>query len=596
VATYTAPLRDIRFVLHDLLGVGQLSALEPFATATPDIVDAVLEQAAELCEEVLLPLNRSGDEQGCTFENGVVRTPAGLREAYRAFAEGGWTSLAADAACGGQGLPQLLNFVLFEMICSTNMAFGTYLALSEAAALLLATHGSQEIKRTYLPPLIDGRWSATMCLTEPQCGTDLGLVRTRAAPRDDGSYSLTGTKTFVTAGEHDLTGNILHNVLARLPGAPPGSKGLSLFLVPKFLTAADGRPGPRNRVTCGGIEHKMGLHASATCVMNFDDATGYLISEPHGGLRCMFTMMNFARLAVGMQGLGLAETAYQSAVAYARERLQGRAHAGVRRADAPADPIIVHPDVRRMLLTIRAYTEGARALACWTALHMDLARHHPEADMRQQAEDLVQLMTPMVKAFFTDIGFEAANLGLQVYGGHGYIREHGMEQLVRDARVGQIYEGTNGVQALDLVGRKLGQHYGRLLRRMFHPIDRFIADHDDDPVLQEFVAPLGKAFNRLQRATAWIAEQGVRDPVEPAAAATEYLRLFGLVAVGFMWARTAEVAHAAHADGASGTSFYAAKIATARFFMLRILPQTSSLFAAMMSGSRPIMNLPEECF
>jgi 3-(methylsulfanyl)propanoyl-CoA dehydrogenase len=595
VATYTAPLRDIRFVLHDLLGVRQLSALAPFTAATPDIIDAVLEQAAKLCEDVLLPLNRRGDEQGCTFDNGVVRTPAGFREAYRAFAEGGWTSLAADSAYGGQGLPQLLNFILFEIVCSASVAFGTYPALSEAAGLLLATHASEEIKRTYLPPLIDGRWSGTMCLTEPQCGTDLGLVRTRAVPRDDGSYCLSGTKTFVTAGEHDLTENIVHTVLARLPGGRPGSKGLSLFLVPKFLASADGLPHPRNSVRCGGIEHKMGLHASATCVMNFDDAVGYLVGEPHCGLRCMFTMMNFARLAVGMQGLGLAETAYQSAAAYARERLQGRAFAGARRPDAPADPIIVHPDVRRMLLTIRACTEGARALACWTALHMDLARHHPEAGVRQEADDLVQLMTPVIKAFFTDIGFEAANLGLQIYGGHGYIRDHGMEQLVRDARVGQIYEGTNGVQALDLAGRKLGQHYGRLLRRVFHPIDRFIADRSDAPVLREFVAPLANAFNRLQRATAWMAEQGARDPVESASAATEYLRLLGLVAVGFMWARMAEAAHAALACG-SDTRFYATKIATARFFMLRLLPQTSSLFAAIMSGSRPIMDLPEECF
>ena len=596
MATYTAPLRDIRFVLYDLLDVRQLSALAPFNAATPDIIDAVLEQAAKLCEDVLLPLRRSGDEQGCNFDNGVVRTPAGFREAYRVFAEGGWTSLAADPAYGGQGLPQLLNFILFEIVCSANVAFGTYPALSEAAGLLLTTHASEEIKRTYLPPLIDGRWSGTMCLTEPHCGTDLGLVRTRAMPRGDGSYCLTGAKAFVTAGEHDLTENIIHNVLARLPGGPPGSKGLSLFLVPKFLVSADGLLYSRNSVRCGGIEHKMGLHASATCVMNFDDAVGYLVGEPHGGMRCMFTMMNFARLAVGMQALGVAETAYQSAAAYARERLQGRAFAGARRPGAPADPIIVHPDVRRMLLTIRACTEGARALACWTALHMDLARHHPEADVRQEADDLVQLMTPVIKAFLTDIGFEAANLGLQIYGGHGYIRDHGMEQLVRDARVGQIYEGTNGVQALDLAGRKLGQHYGRLLRRVFHPIDRFIADHSDVPVLQEFVAPLAKAFNRLQRATAWMAEQGAHDPVELASGATEYLRLLGLVAVGFMWARMAETAHTALVNGGSDTRFCTTKIATARFFMLRLLPQTSSLLATIMSGSGPIMDLPEECF
>lgn len=433
-----------------------------------------------------------------------------------------------------------------------------------------------------------------MCLTEPQCGTDLGLVRTKAVAAADGSYAVSGTKIFISAGEHDLTENILHLVLARLPGAPPGTRGVSLFLVPKFLWREDGSVGSRNGVRCSGVEHKMGLAGSATCTLQFEDAFGYLIGEPNRGLQCMFTMMNAARLAVGMQGLGIAEIAYQNARAYARGRLQGRSLAGARHLDRPADPIIVHPDVRRMLLTMKAGIEGARALAYWTAVNIDAARRHPSADSRQEADELVQLLTPMIKACLTDLGFEAANLGVQIFGGHGYIRDNGMEQLVRDSRIAQIYEGTNGIQALDLVGRKMSAHYGRLLRRLFHPLARFLAETGSDLQLQEFVPPLARAFERLQAATLKIAERGLRDPDEAAAAAYDYLRLMGLVAQGYMWARMARIALDALGNGAPEASFYRSKAATARFFAQRILPQSSSLFAAIMAGGRTIAAFDEE--
>ena len=597
--TYRAPRRDMRFVLHELLDVGQLAALPGYEDATPDVIDAVLDEGARLCENVLLPLNRPGDEEGCTYENGVVRTPKGFKEAYRTFAEGGWTSLACDPAYGGQGLPKALNVAFVEMVCSTNLSFGTYPALSAGAYNAIAAHAPEELKALYLPRLADGSWSGTMCLTEPQCGTDLGLIRTRAEPNgENGTYRVSGTKIFISAGEHDLTENIVHLVLARLPDAPPGTKGISLFLVPKFLPNDDGAPGMRNGVACAGIEHKMGIKASSTCTMVFDGATGWLLGEPHRGMRCMFTMMNDARLAVGVQGLGLAETAYQSAVAYARERLQGRALKGPRYPDQPADPIIVHPDVRRMLLTMRAGNEGARALAYETGLALDLAERHPDPAVRQEAEDRVALMTPVIKAFFTDSGFEATNLGMQVFGGHGYIRETGVEQLVRDARIAQIYEGANGVQALDLVGRKLPAHFGRLLRSFFHPAARFVEDNQADPRLAEFVLPLAKALGRLQQATLTVAQRGLKDPEEAGAASSDYLRLFALVALAHVWARMAKVAQAklAAGGGEADGDFYRAKLATGRFYMARVLPQTGGLFSALMAGAKPVMELEAELF
>jgi alkylation response protein AidB-like acyl-CoA dehydrogenase len=564
MVTYSAPLEDIRFVLNELLDYeGTVAGLPGYEEATPDLVEAVLEEGAKFCENELLPLNRPGDEEGCIFENGVVRTPAGFKEAYKAFAEGGWTGLSCDPAYGGQGLPKTLQFIFEELICSTNLSFGMYPGLSHGAYNALVLHGSEEQKTTYLPKLTDGTWSGTMCLTEPHSGTDLGLIRTKAEPNGNGAYKITGTKIFISAGEHDLTENIVHLVLAKLPDAPPGSRG-------------------------------MGIKASSTCVMNFDEAEGTLVGEPHKGMRYMFTMMNVARLAVGIQGLGLAETAYQSAAAYAKERLQGRSLAGPKNPDKPADPIIVHPDVRRNLLTMRAYNEGARALALWCGMAVDVADKHPEAEKRQEADDLVQLLTPIIKAFFTDYGFEATNLGVQVYGGHGYIREHGMEQLVRDARIAQLYEGANGIQALDLVGRKMGQNMGRLLRRFFHPVQDFVEAQQGDTQMAEFVMPLFKVVGRLQQATLHLAQQGLKDPEEAGAAASDYLRLFALTALAFMWARMARVA----LDNLEGdrAAFYRPKLATARFFMTRLLPQSSGHFAAIMAGKASIMELEEAAF
>ena len=595
MTTYTAPLRDMRFVLHELLEVGGLAALPGYEDATPDVIDAVLEEGARLAENVLFPLNRPGDEEGCTFENGVVRTPKGFKEAYDQFAQGGWIGLSADPAFGGQGLPAVVKVAVDEMVCSANLSFGTYPGLSGGAYKAIEHHAEKALKALYLPRLVDGSWSGTMCLTEPQCGTDLGLIRTRAEPRDNGAYSVTGTKIFISAGEHDMTENIVHLVLARLPDAPSGIKGISLFLVPKFLPK-DGAPGARNGVRCGGLEHKMGIKASATCVMNFDGAAGWLIGEPHRGMRAMFTMMNEARLEVGVQGLGIAETAYQSAVAYARERLQGRALSGAARPDQPADPILVHPDVRRMLLTMRAFCEGARALACWVGLTIDRSARHPEPEVRKTAEDLVALMTPVIKAYFTDQGSACGNLGVQVMGGHGYIREWGMEQLVRDARITQLYEGANGIQALDLVGRKLPAHFGRYLRSFFHPAMAFIERHQAEPGLAEFILPLAKAFARLQQVTLHVAQQGMRNPDEAGAASCDYLRLFALVAMAYVWARMAEIAHTRLAEGTDDAPFYRAKLDTARFFMTKILPENGALFAQIMAGSAPLMQFEDAAF
>ncbi|WP_334176907.1 acyl-CoA dehydrogenase C-terminal domain-containing protein [Pseudoxanthobacter sp.] len=596
--TYKAPLRDMRFVLNEVVGAADYADMPDFAEVTPDLVDAILEEAAKFVTERLLPLNASGDEEGCVLENGAVRTPKGFREAYAAFAEGGWTSMGADPAYGGQGLPEVVGKFVEEMICSTNLSFGLYPGLSHGAYKAIIGHASEELKARYLPKLIDGTWSGTMCLTEAHCGTDLGLLRTRAVPQADGSYRITGSKIFISAGEHDLTENIIHLVLARLPDAPKGVKGISLFLVPKFLPTDDNRPGVRNGVVCSALEHKMGIKASATCQLSFDEATGWLVGEPHKGMRAMFTMMNSERLSVGIQGLGAGEAAYQAAVAYARDRLQGRSLAGKKAPDKPADPIIVHPDVRRMLMTIRACNEGARALGCWVAKTLDISRHHPDPEVRQEADDFTALMTPVVKALFTDLGFEAANVGMQVYGGHGFIRDHGVEQYVRDSRISMIYEGTNGVQALDLVGRKMPAHMGRYLRRFFHPalaeIDAAL-DSDDD-LVTELAQPLAKAFGALQLSTATLARKGLKDPEEAAAGATEYLRLFGLVALGVMWLKMARVAGAALEAGTGERAFYEGKRVTARFYMERILPQAAGLFAAIKAGKGAMMALEDAQF
>jgi len=584
--TYTAPL-------HDSASLTRLPGLEEI---TPELVNTILEEAARFICARLLPLNASGDAEGCHYENGVVRTPKGFKEAYKAFTEGGWGALNADPAYGGQGLPECLGKLVEEMTCGSNLAFGLYPGLSHGAYLALKSHGSEALKNLYLPRLVDGSWAGTMCLTEAHCGTDLGLLRTKAAPQPDGSFRLSGSKIFISAGEHDLTENIIHLVLARLPDAPAGVKGVSLFVVPKFLPNADGTIGMRNGVTCGGIEHKLGIKASATCQINFDAATAWLVGEPHKGMRAMFVMMNSERLSVGTQGLGLGEAAYQSAAAYARERLQGRSLTGAQRPDKSADPIIVHPDVRRMLMTMRAYNEGCRALGVWVANALDRMQRSADFAEREAAADFVALLTPVVKALFTDLGFESTSLALQIHGGHGYIVEHGMEQLMRDARIAMIYEGTNGVQALDLVGRKLPANMGRSLRRFFHPVAEFIDAHERDPQIGTLVQSFAKAFGALQLATAFVIQTGLIDPEEPGAASTDYLRMFGLVALGFMWVRMAKVAADTPPRTAQDAAFYRAKSATATFYIQRILPQAGALLHAIKSGKASMMSLEEAAF
>lgn len=591
--TYTAPLRDMRFVLHELHNVSSMPGMEEFSA---DLLDTVLEEAGKFCAEMLLPINASGDEEGCHFENGSVRTPKGFKEAYKAFNEGGWGSLNASPEYGGQGLPEPVAKLVEEMICACNLSFGLYPGLTHGASLALESHGSEALKNFYLPKLVSGEWSGTMCLTEPHCGTDLGLLRTKAVPQADGSYKLTGAKIFISAGEHDLSENIIHLVLARLPDAPPGVKGISLFLVPKFLPDANGHPGARNGVSCAAIEHKMGIKASATCQMNFDEATGWLVGTPHKGMQAMFVMMNSERLSVGTQGLGVGEAAYQGAVAYAKDRLQGRSLAGAKYPDKAADPIIVHPDIRRNLMTMRAYNEGCRALGLWVASQMHIAKHSPDKKIQADADEFVALLTPVVKALFTDMGFESANLAIQTYGGHGYIRDHGMEQLARDARIAMIYEGTNGVQALDLVGRKMPANMGRSLRHFFHPVAAFIEANQNDKIIGKMVQGFARGFGALQLATGFIAEKSLQDPEEAGAAATDYLRLFGLVALGFMFMRAAKIAATKVTQPGPDQVFYKTKLATARFFVERILPQAGALLFTIKSGKASLMALDDDIF
>lgn len=594
MATYKAPIRDMQFVMYELMNADKLSDMPGFEEATRDLIDPVMEEASKITQDVLFPLNRSGDEEECQWVDGKVTTPSGFKEAYKLFREGGWTAISCDPNYGGMGMPKTVNTMIEEMICSANLSFGMYPGLSYGAYTAMHGFASDELKDTYLPKLVDGTWSGTMCLTEPHCGTDLGLCRTKADPQDDGSYLVTGTKIFISAGEHDLTDNIIHLVLARTPDAPKGIKGISLFVVPKYLPDADGEAGEFNNVSCGSIEHKMGIKASATCVMNFDNAKGWLVGTLNKGMQGMFAMMNQERLAVGVQGLGLAEASYQGAVEYAKERLQGRSLSGVKHPDKAADPIIVHPDVRRMLMTQRAYIEGCRALGGWVAEELDVSRKHPDEKRRGEADEFVQLMTPIVKALFTDLGFECANHGMQVFGGHGFIREHGMEQYVRDCRIAQIYEGTNGIQALDLIGRKMPDKAGRLLRRFFHPVQAYIEQNVMDDELGEFVQPLAKAFGRLQQVTGYLAQVGMSKPEEAAAGATEYLRLFGLVGLAYMWCRSVEVAK----DNLEGSEadFYKAKMTTARFYMQKLLPQASSLATSIMAGGSSMMELEEDLF
>jgi butyryl-CoA dehydrogenase len=593
---YTAPLRDMRFVLFELHKGEEISSLPGFEEMTPDLIEPVLEEAAKLSTEVLQPLNASGDLEGCHFENGVVRTPKGFKEAYTTFKEGGWTGIACDPAFGGQGLPTSVNMLVEEMISSANLSFGMYPGLTHGAYKAIHAHGTQELKDIYLPKMVDGTWAGTMCLTEPHCGTDLGLMRTKAVPQEDGSYKISGTKIFISSGEHDLTENIIHLVLAKIPDGPKGIKGISLFVVPKFLVKEDGSLGARNGAACGAIEHKMGIKASATCVMNFDEAQGWLIGEAHKGMRAMFTMMNAARQGVAVQGLGVAEAAYQGAVAYAKERLQGRSLSGTKYPEKPADPLIVHPDIRRMLLTMRANIEGCRALGAWVSQALDLQTNHPDPQVRQDNEDLVAILTPVLKAHFTDIGFETANLGVQIFGGHGYIRDHGMEQLVRDARITQIYEGANGIQALDLVGRKMPAHAGRLLRQFFHPVANFIAANQTDEQLGPFTQNLAKAFGRLQQATLQIARVGMGKPDEAGAASYDYLKLFALVAQAYMWARMVQIALPLAGTDKDHDGFYKAKIGTARFFFDRMLPESGARLSAILAGGKSMMEFEDASF
>jgi len=593
MTTYTVPLREMRFVLHDVFGAADtLTALPGFEDATADVLDAVLDECAKLCEGVLFPLNQVGDQEGCTFKDGKVTTPKGFKEAYKQYAEGGWCGLTADPEYGGQGLPETLDYLVAEMIGSANVSLGLYPGLTQGTILALTALGTPEQKKYYLPKLVSGAWQGTMCLTESHAGSDLGLLRTKAVPNGDGTHSVTGTKIFISAGEHDMTDNHVHLVLARLPDAPEGSRGISMFLVPKFLPNADGSLGARNAAAAGSIEHKMGMKASVTCVMNFDGAKGWLVGQPHKGLAGMFVMMNKERLFVGSQGISQAEVAYQSGAAYAKDRLQGRAAEGPARPDKAADPIIVHPDIRNRLLFSRAVIEANRALAVWAHLQVDISHKHKDAVVRQHAEDMAQLMTPIVKASGTDFGSEITNLCLQIFGGHGYIREHGMEQLVRDVRITQIYEGTNTIQALDLVGRKLGQDNGRLFRGWLTEVDATLKRAGSRNDMAEFVTPTKDAVERLTAATLWLMEESKTDPNARAAAANEYLRMFAFTAFAWIWVQMIEAALKKTDDSA----FTDAKVQVGRYYMNRVLPQISGLDAMMRSGSKPMMALAEAAF
>ena len=587
---YKAPLRDMQFLLNDVFDTAQLAKLPGYEEATSELAGTILEEGAKLCEEVLQPLNQSGDEEGCKFNAGVVTTPKGFKDAYNTFTQGGWMGLSCSKEWGGQGLPLLLNFLLDEMVCSANLSFGMYPGLSHGAYNAIEKHGTQELKEKYLPKMVTGEWSGTMCLTEPHCGTDLGLIKTKAIPKGDGSYSISGTKIFISAGEQDLTENIIHLVLAKLPDAPAGVRGISLFLVPKIMD-----DGKRNGAVCGSIEHKMGIKASATCVMNFDNATGWLVGVPNKGMKAMFTMMNEARLAVGLQGLGIAEVAYQNALVYAKDRLQGRGLKGAQFPDKVADPIIVHPDVRRMLLTMKSITEGARALAVWVGMNLDIETKHTDATVREEAGELVALLTPVTKALMTDHGFDAANLAVQIMGGHGYIRDYGLEQFVRDARITQIYEGTNGIQALDLVGRKMPERFGRMLRRFFWPCAEFIKAHEKDPAFADIMPNFAKTFQRFQMISLLMAQRSFANPEEAGAAATDYLRGFSLLVLGYMWLLMIKTSHQKMAD-APDKAFYESKLKTADFFFAKVLPEINSRMMNIQAGSKSVMSMSADLF
>jgi len=594
--TYTPPLRDMQFLMHEVFKVAdEYKAMPPHAEVDVDTVNAILEEGGKFASEVTFPLNQVGDQEGCRLDPKTheVTTPKGFKEAYAKYVEGGWPALSADPEYGGQGLPIVVNQCFYEMLNSANQAWTMYPGLSHGAYEALHTHGTPDQKKTYLPKLVSGQWTGTMCLTEAHCGTDLGLLRTKAEPQPDGTYKLTGNKIFISAGEHDMAENIVHLVLARLPDAPQGSKGISLFVVPKFKVTPDGKIGERNAIYCGGLEHKMGIHGNATAQIVLDGATGTLVGEPNKGLQAMFVMMNAARLGVGNQGLGLTEVAYQNAVVYAKDRIQMRSLSGPKAADKPADPIIVHPDVRKMLLTARAFAEGGRAFAIWIALQIDKELSSTDEQERKDAADLVALATPIVKAFLTDNAWLATSHCLQVFGGHGYIKEWGMEQFVRDSRINMIYEGTNTIQSLDLLGRKVLADNGAKLKKFGKLVRDFVEEEGTNEAMQEFVNPLAELGEKVTKLTTEIGMKAFQNPDEVGAAAVDYLRVCGHLVFGYFWARMAKVALAKEAGG---DPFYKAKLATARFYFAKLMPETASLIRTARAGAKPMMDVEEALF
>ncbi|MFD1745305.1 acyl-CoA dehydrogenase C-terminal domain-containing protein [Rhizobium helianthi] len=594
---YKAPVADTLFVLKDVLGIERYNNLPGFADATPEMIEAIASEAAKLSEEVLFPVNYSGDQEGCVrADDGTVKTPKGFKQAYDAYCEGGWIGLAVPEEFGGQGLPYTLHAAVGEYTSSANMSLMMYPGLTQGAIAAILVHGSQEQKETYLPKMVEGKWSGTMNLTEPHCGTDLGLLRTKAVPNGDGTYKISGQKIFISAGEHDMTDNIVHLVLARIEGAPAGTKGISLFIVPKYLVNEDGSVGERNKVVCGAIEHKMGIHGNATCVMNYDEATGYLIGAENKGLNAMFVMMNEARLGVGLQGLAISEIAYQNAVAYAKDRIQGRSLSGPKAPEKAADPIIVHPDIRRTLMTIKSFNEAGRAFMLWTALKSDIAHRSSNEAERQAADDLLGLATPILKGVLTDKGFDHAVMAQQVYGGHGYIEEWGMSQYVRDARIAMIYEGANGIQALDLVGRKLALNGGRAVMAAFKEIGDFCEENRSNEQMAPYTKALKKGLNDLQASTMWFMQNAMAKPDNAGAGSTDYMHLFGLVMLGYMWAKMAKSAQELIAAGDERADFLNSKLVTARFFMDKIMPETALRKVRIEAGCDTLMELAAEAF
>lgn len=594
--SYKAPVRDMQFLLHEVLGFEDLTKYDAFQDVDADLADAILVEAAKFAEDVLAPLNVVGDHEGCTrHADGSVTTPTGFKDAYKQMSDNSWSALSMDPTYGGQGMPGMLGIAASEMWTSSNMAFAMYPGLTGGAIKAISVGGSDAQKQTYLPKMMSGEWTGTMNLTEPHCGTDLGMLKTKAVPNGDGTYKLSGQKIFISAGEHDMADNIIHLVIARIEGAPEGTKGISLFIVPKFKLDADGNPGERNPVSCGSIEEKMGIHGNSTCVMNYDEAEGYLIGEENKGLRVMFVMMNEARIGVGLQGLGQSEVAYQNAAIYAKDRIQGRALTGAENPDKQADPIIVHPDVRRMLMETKAFNESARALVFWAAKHEDMEKHSGDAKLAEKCDDYLGLLTPVVKGYLTDMSMKTTIDCQQIFGGHGFVEEWGMSQFVRDNRIALIYEGANGVQALDLVGRKLARNGGRALMTLNAEIDQFVKDNKDTDGIAEFMDGLAGAKTTLTEATMWLMQNGMKDPNNAGAGSTDYMHMLGLATLAYMWAKMAVVAQAKIDDGAN-EDFYPNKLITGRYFMLRMLPMMNSHLAKIKTGAKPLMELEAAAF